>query len=490
VRLTAIVLAMILAASHTAGGQSQLETPLVIKQLLQNRDYDRALTLSDSLLKQEPKNAQLLLMRALALRGLGRKMESLKAFNQVLLLKPNDVAALEGASEAAFLLKDPAAWDLVQNLIRLTPTNTVANAMAGTQAYERGDCAQAVNYFASGKPALVNDVTATLQYSQCLLIEGQASAAVSMLERIPAVESDPTISYDLAFALFSAGRYIESVARLEHLKANGHGDAEVLDLLASGYGKLDRVQDALDAYREACEAAPTSPEYYIDLVFFAMEHSSDGAALKVLDTAIERMPRSSELLTVRGSIYSFIGEPGKAEQDFKRAEEVDPTSGYGVVGRSLSVRDQGKSSEAETELREELKKHPDDIEAEYFLAQIMMNDDTASNYAEARSLLEAVQRKRPNDPNVLLTLGTTYLEQKDPKAALPLLIHAQQLDPTGVSILNRLLQVYRALQMKDQAVNTANELRQLVDQNRSAEAHRNRFHIAASTNDPVTAPAR
>ena len=93
-------------------------------------------------------------------------------------------------------------------------------------------------------------------------------------------------------------------------------------------------------------------------------------------------------------------------------------------------------------------------------------------------------KKRPNDPNVLLALGKTYLEDKNPKAALPLLIHAQQLDPQSASILNRLLQVYRLLGMKDEAIKAANELRQIVNEDREAEAHRNRFHIFAVSNEP------
>ena len=148
---------------------------------------------------------------------------------------------------------------------------------------------------------------------------------------------------------------------------------------------MDRVQDALDAYREACDASPTVADYYIDLVYFMMEHSSEIAAIKVLDTAIQRIPDSSELLTIRGAVYSFSGDPGKAEKDFKRAEEVDPSSGFGVVGRSLSVRDQGKSSEAEAQLRDELKKQPNDVEAKYFLAEIIVDNDAAANHEEARS---------------------------------------------------------------------------------------------------------
>ncbi len=474
-----LALAIILTAWQSAGGQDSSASLSSINDLLSGRKYEEAFAQSVALLSQQPKSVPLWLARGVSLRGLSRTKESLEAFNHVLVLEPGNLTALKGASEAAFSLKDPSAQALLDELIDKVPSNPVANAMAGSLAYERKDCPSAIKYFAVGKPVVQTNTEASLQLSHCLLIEGQAKQAVTVLESLEALNEDETVSYDLAYALFAAGRFEESASRLESLRAHGHGGAEISDLLASAYGKLDRVQEALDAYRQACDEAPTVPGYYIDLVLFAMEHSSEMAAIKVLDTAIERIPNSSALLTVRGSIYSFIGEPVKAEADFTRAEEADPTSGFGRVGRSLSLRDQGKSPEAEAELRQELIRKPSDVKAKYFLAEILMDSDAASNREEARRLLEDVHKERPNDPNVLLVLGKIFLEDKNPHAALPLLLHAQQLDPKNAAVLNRLLQVYRALGQRDDAVKTANELRQIVNDERVAEAHRNRFHIAA-----------
>lgn len=417
--------------------------------------------------------------RGLALRGLSRTQDSLEAFNFVLSSDPENRVALEGASEAAYSLHDPSAADLVARLVHADPQNVVANAMAGSLAYEQADCAAAVKYFSAGMPALRGNTTATLQFSKCLLIQGDANTAISALTQLQEHKDDSVVSYDLAFAMSSAGRYDEAATLLEGLKQRGFSDADLFDLLGATYGKLDRVQDALDAYREACDRAPKETGYYIDLVNFVMEHSSELAAIKVLDTAIQRIPNSSELLTIRGSIYSFIGEPGKAEADFTRAEEVDPTSGFGRVGQSLYLRDQGKSSEAEAQLRDELIKHPNDVESKYFLAEILMNSDDSSHRGEARHLLESLVKERPNDPNVLLLLGKMLLEDQNPKAALPLLLQARQLDSKSAAILNRLLQAYRALGLKDDAVKTGNELRKIIDEDRSNEARRNRFHIAA-----------
>jgi predicted Zn-dependent protease len=161
------------------------------------------------------------------------------------------------------------------------------------------------------------------------------------------------------------------------------------------------------------------------------------------------------------------------------AEKVDPSSGFGRVGRSLSLRDQGKSAEAEAQLRQELKKSPKNVKAKYFLAEMLVDSNTPSSLKEAQHLLEDVMKERPDDPNALLALSKTLMENRDPKAALPLLLHARRLDPKSASVLNRLLQDYRALGLKADAIEVANALRQTIDENRNAEARRNRFHITA-----------
>jgi tetratricopeptide (TPR) repeat protein len=480
IRRRVAFLTIILAVCRLAGGQSPTPSLIAIHQLLSSKDYASALAMDEALLVQQPNSQTLWLARAISLRGLTRTKDSLNAFNHVLTLQPSNVPALQGASEAAFLLKDPSAQTLIEKLLRFTPKDPVANAIAGSLAYERGDCPTAIQYFAEGKSEVETNTTAGLQLSHCLLTGGQATEAVTILQQIPAHDSDTLISYDLAFALFAAGRFEESAARLERLRDQHAGGADALDLLGAAYSKLERVQDALDTYRSACDEAPTTPGYYIDLAMFAMEHSSEPAAIQVLNTGIQNIPRSAALLTFRGSIYAFLGDPGKADEDFTGAERADPSSGFGQVGRSLAIRDQGKIAEAETELRQELKINPHDVEARYFLAKLLVDDNIDSNHNEARLLLEDVLKEMPDDPNALLMLSTILLQDHDPKAALPLLLHAQQVDPKSAPILNRLLQDFRALGLKEDASKTADSLRQIIGENRDAEARRNRFHINAT----------
>jgi tetratricopeptide (TPR) repeat protein len=477
-RISTLCFAAILAAGPTLGGQS-LPSVTSVNRLLGSRDYSGALAQVDLLLSRDQKNSQLWLARGIALRGLKRTADSLAAFKHALSIGPESLPALRGAAEAAFALHRPETSSLVQRLLSVDSLNPVVHAMAGSLAFERSDCATALTEFERAEPTISGNRLATLQFSKCLLVSGKAERAVDLLISLETKEHEPLVAYDLAYALFAAGRFEESSRKLETLLNLEPEKGELWNLLGADYGALGRTEDALNAYRNACERSPRQAGYYIDLARFAMEHSSSDAAIEVLNTAIQRIPRSADLLTVRGSIYSSLGQDQKAEADFAMAERVDPRSGTGVVGRSLHLRDQGKSAEAEALLRQELKKKPKDVEVKYFLSETLIKIGTPSSMRESRLLLQDVIKHRPNDSNVLFALAKTFLADHETKTALPLLLRARELDRESPGILSRLVLVYRLLGMTQESATAAADLRRLVADNRDADLRRNRFYISA-----------
>jgi cytochrome c-type biogenesis protein CcmH/NrfG len=480
-RIRYVGISLFWLAVQLSGAQTRDPSLATIRASLERHEYQAALAQAGTLLQQQPQDARLWVAQGLALRGLQRTSESLDSFEHSLLLRPGNLMALEGAAEAAYTLQDPKAQTFIDGILTADPYSPVANAMAGSLAYERGDCARAITSFDAAGKVLEDNSIASLQLSHCLVLSGEAAKAVTVLQPLQQRENTRLVAFDLAYALFYAASYEQSAGVLEQLRKQGDDSPEVWDLLGADYNKLDRVPAALDAYRNACDKAPDVPGYYIDLARFAMEHSSTDAALKVLSTAITNIPHSAALLTVRGSIYSFAGDTTRAEADFESAETADPRSGYGGVGKSLLLSQEGKSSDGQQLLRIELKKKPNDNEIKYFLAEALSKDPTPSNNEEAEHLLTDVLKERPDDPGVLLALAKTHLVKQENRAALILLQHAREVDPDSAPILNHLLQTYRALGMRQESAAIAGQLRGIVDRDREVELRRNRFQIMASS---------
>jgi tetratricopeptide (TPR) repeat protein len=468
-----------LTTMHVAFGQRSALSSSSPSALLRNHHYAEVLSQTDGLSSSQ-QDAPLWVVRGLAYRGLRRTAESLESFKHALSVQPDNKVALRGAAEAAFSLNDPATKTYVKEILALEPSDPVANAMAGSLAYFADDCDHAIKFFTVAQPVLDGNTIGRLQLSYCLVANGEPSKAVTVLTQVRADDPANVVSLDLAGALFYADRFQESLATLRQMRQHDVDTPEMWNLMGANYDKLSRVPEALNAYRTACEKAPLNAGYYIDLARFAMEHSSSDAAIKVLDASILRIPTSAELLTVRGSIYSFLGNSTLAEADFDTAARVDPESGFGRVGKSLLLSDRGDLRQAEQILREAMKRKPEDVEVKYFLGQALLKHPTAGANEEAAGLLRNVLKVRPNDPNVLLALSKALTTlHRDPEA-LSLLEKARALDPNSPAILNRLLQAYRNSGQREESAVLAAQLRSLIDRNRDLDLRRDRFKITAN----------
>src|SRR5215472_9150779 len=69
---------------------------------LRAKHYDQALKLARSALEHSPDDVRILTMEAIALAGLGKDGEALKAYQQALRVAPDYLAALEGAAELEY----------------------------------------------------------------------------------------------------------------------------------------------------------------------------------------------------------------------------------------------------------------------------------------------------------------------------------------------------------------------------------------------------
>jgi Flp pilus assembly protein TadD len=88
-------------------------------------------------------------------------------------------------------------------------------------------------------------------------------------------------------------------------------------------------------------------------------------------------------------------------------------SGSAAVKLHRSLVLAGRKVDAEKALDEWLAKHPSDIQVRFYRAQAAM---TEGQFEHARLQLDAIQRIRPELPNVLNNLASIYAATKDPRA--------------------------------------------------------------------------
>ena len=158
-----------LACANPALSQPPQNPAEPVSAALRARDFDKAIELSRSALKQFPNNAQLWTLQGIAFTSKGDSKDALAAFQQALKIAPNNVAALEGAAQIHYQAGNQAAIPLLDHLLELHPENLTAHAMLAVLEYRKGNCAAAVPHFEKAEQLLDSEVDALHAYSTCLV---------------------------------------------------------------------------------------------------------------------------------------------------------------------------------------------------------------------------------------------------------------------------------------------------------------------------------
>lgn len=343
--------ALLLVCALAAAAQQTASDP---RAALAAHRYGDALAGADAALKTDPRDAKALFIRSLALAGLHRTRESLAGFDQTLALRGGAVPVLEAAAQVTYSARDKRAGQYLDQLLAEDSGNQTAHGMAGVLAFERHNCVEADRHFSAAGSALEGNVSAELEYADCLLATGGADAGTALLDHLGAQSpANPTLAYDRATAYLRTGRAAEAAALLETLqKAGDELGGDTVNLLGAALGQSGQIADAVAAYRRGAEQNPRDVRNYLDLAALSMEHESPEAALAVLDAGAQQNPRSAALLTMRGAVRAKMGQNEAAAADFERAERLEPSKLYGAVGLGVLLRDGSKLPEAERLLRE------------------------------------------------------------------------------------------------------------------------------------------
>src|SRR5450759_100176 len=138
IRKTCVILAPILFLSCTLA-QSAGDRIGPIASALRSQEFNKALDLLQTALKESPGNAQLWTMQGVAYSGEGRKKEALASFGNALKISPDYVLALQGAAQIEYEAGSPAAVPLLKHLLRLRPGDPTSHGMLAVLAYQQGD---------------------------------------------------------------------------------------------------------------------------------------------------------------------------------------------------------------------------------------------------------------------------------------------------------------------------------------------------------------
>jgi tetratricopeptide (TPR) repeat protein len=418
-----------------------------IAAALHNNEFKKALELVHPALQEFPDNAELWTMQGVAHAGLGKKKEALTSFRKALQISPDNVPALQGAAQIEYDAGTADGIPHLQHLVRLRPSDPVSHGMLAVLEYQQGKCSDAVLHFAKAGSLFDSKIQALHAYATCLVRLKQFDKAAVVFHRALALNPEDRRERQLLASLqVMAHKPQDAITTLDPLLRTSAVDAETLELASSAYEDMHDTEKAVDALRQAILLDPRNVNLYLDFAAISSAHQSFQVGINVVSEGIGLRPKAASLYFARGVLYVQLAEYEKAQADFERAYELDPSQSLSVAAQGLAAAQQNDLDHALTDVREKLSRKPNDPILLYLQADILTQKGAEPGSPEFQTAMRSAKKAvelRPALGPARGVLAKLLLQAGQYSVAAVQCRKALAIDPKDQAALYHLIQALR-----------------------------------------------
>ena len=436
----------------------------------------------DRWIQADPSDPRPRTLKGIALAGLGRHEAAADEFARALAVAPDYMPALQGAAQSELQLGRPAARSRLDRIVELQPGNTVAHAMLGALEYAEANCPGALLHFSRGSEVVRADPSLLLQRAECSFEAGDFDSAASDFRLLIADGSaGPWVRHNLALALHRAGRDRDAAEVLEAaIDADRNPDVDTLSLAAEVQSAADDAEAAVQTLQRAIKLHPRAERLYIQLAELCLQYGSHELGLEVLGIAAANLGPSDRVLTMRGILLAELGRYEEAEAVIQEALSSGPGGQSTAVALSLTLDKAGRAEESLQVLRERVDEDPQDMVAQFLLAQGLIKRGLSpgdSDFRLAMEYLQNVVRQLPQEAAPLIELGKLHLQAGRLEEAVDSLRKAAELDPgERLATYNLMIALRRSGKMAE-AAELASRIRAQLQRSKGDHLRRNRLRL-------------
>lgn len=430
------------------------------ERALAEKDFDRALRISQSELRVHPADARLWTLRAMAYAGAGIPSSAVDAYRHALKLSPKFLPALEGVAQIEYQRGSPDAEAALRRVLAVQPADPTTHAMLAALRYRADDCTDAVAHFQQAQSILDANFIALSEYGVCLAKLNRMDEAIPVLQQ--ALELQPAshrARYDLALALWKTNRGEDALHVLEPALQVGEtnppssADPDSLVLAAEIYESRNDTPHAVELLRRAIATTPRDVQAYLSFAALCNDHASYQVGVDMLSLGVSQNPQAAQIYSARGVLYAQLGEFDKAMSDFAEADRIDPRLSFAGVAEGITETQVHDYPQALASFRKESLRHPGNAFNQYLLAETLNQHGVKPGSRDYAEELAAATRAVQLDPHLVVAhslLASLYLNSGKTALAIQHCEAALRVDPANQEALYRLILALRKTDRKDE----------------------------------------
>jgi tetratricopeptide (TPR) repeat protein len=473
--ITALLLLFPVLPAQTGQDHS---APIV--SALQEQKYDEALRLLGPALNESPGDSQLWTMQGVAYDRQGNKKEALNSFRHAIKISPDNLPALQGTAQIEYDAGNPAGIPVLEHLVQLRPNDLTSHGMLAVLEYQQGNCSAAVVHFERAAALFASQPPALHAYGACLVKLKRVDEAAEVFSKSLALDPhDRRERQVLASVQLMAHQPDQAVATLSPLLGT-NADALSLQLASSAYEDLHDTDKAVDALQQAILHDPQNVNLYVNFAALASVHQSFQVGINVVNDGINLQPKAAPLYFARGVLYVQTAEYEKAQADFDKAYDLDPSQSLSIAAQGLAAVQQNDLPRALEGVEQKLKRNPNDPILLYMQADILMEQGAEPGGSEFQTAMQSAKKAvelRPSLGPARGVLAKLYLKNGQYPEAAAQCRKALEIDPKDQSAVYHLIQALRKTDKKSEIPDLLKRLASLRQEATNEEREQYRYKL-------------
>lgn len=388
----------------------------LVRLYLATKEYEQALGVLADIERKWPNRTETPVLKAQVLYDMNDAVGARRLMEARLAAVPKDVGAALNIARIDIVEKKLAdARRHVKLVLNQKPEHLEALLMQARIAGLEGNAKEQLKWLQQAAQTHPADRVPALEMARFYLAERQAYKALEWARHAEKIKADaPEVLIVLAAVQIAVGERENALATYHRLATSVLPNSPAIQLRHAQL-QLEINSDRSGARFSMEQALRLQPDYLEAQANLIALNTSDRKYKAALETA--RNVQAQRPTEAVGHV--FEGDVLLAQNRYTAAVDayrkgVDKQGGgTAAVNLHRSLVLAGRKGEAETTLDAWLDKHPSDIPVRLYRAESAMVEGL---FEPARVHLEAIQRIRPDLPNVLNNLAMVYGARRDPRA--------------------------------------------------------------------------
>jgi tetratricopeptide (TPR) repeat protein len=461
-----LLFALLVASTRRSAAQPPSTKKQEIYDLLAAHRFQQAEQAANTYLAVAPGDCSVSVLLGLALRGKNNLQPAFSAFQTARNECPQNIAALEGAAETAFLLNSPEAKSLVIQVIKLRPADQTGYAMLGAIDARAGDCVGSVDNYARASARIDDNPAALRQYGGCLVTLDRPAEAIPLLSRLLVLQENNANRIALARTQAAAKDRSAALQTLQPLLGPESRDSPAF-LLAAQLAEADNLTpQAVEWFRKAIQVNPHDPTAYLAFAEMSFNHGAFKVGADFLTLGIQQLPSEARLYLARGVLEEQMTQMDAALHDFEEAHRLNPQLSFVEDAMGMLFSQKHDTAAALALFAQQSQLHPNDPLLQYLYAEALSQIENSDQKLTEKAIATA-QRAVQLEPGYLPArdlLCVLLLRHNDLAGVIAQAEEATKRDPYDeVALYQEMLAEHK--------LNHADRTAALVKQFQDAKAH-------------------